>query len=135
MFQPQLKKSFQPTRWSRGALAAWLKGPVFLTLALGFLAFGLLAACGGSIKTERYKLEVTLGKTTPRELVRLMGPPIERSARSIDQPLERLHFNVPFNRNVHVLITDGQGQTIEKVIRGKNVLSFYFVEGLLSSVE
>ncbi|MDR2301502.1 MAG: hypothetical protein LBF38_05620 [Deltaproteobacteria bacterium] len=106
-----------------------------MTLIAAFLAGGLIAACGGQIKTERFKLEVTLGKTTPRELVRALGPPIDRGSSSIDQPLERLHFNVPFNRVIFVEIRDRDGQTSEKVIRGKNVMSFYFTDGLLTDLE
>jgi hypothetical protein len=106
-----------------------------LALMALILAAGLFSACAGHSKIEEFKLDVTLGKTTPGDLVRLMGPPIERSASSIDRPLERLHFNVPYNRIIHVQIADPKGPSSQKLIRGKNVISFYFADGLLSWVE
>jgi hypothetical protein len=121
----------------KGEMAA---GPVvwgrlgLLALAAMVLA-ALAAACAGHGGRDLHKLEVTLGKTTPTELVRILGPPLERGTGGSDRPYERLHFNVPYDRNVFVEVVDPDGKDSNKIIRGKNVISFYFVGGLLSAVE
>lgn len=78
---------------------------------------------------------VTMGKTTPSELVKAFGPPIERTANQLDRPIERLHFNVPYYRTIHLRVVDQNGQKTDREVRGKNVISFYFVDGRLSSVD
>jgi hypothetical protein len=110
----------------------YLKIPwLFLTL----LAMLLASACSGHGKPEEYSLMVTMGKTTPSELVKAFGPPIERTANQLDRPIERLHFNVPYYRTIHLRVVDQNGQKTDREVRGKNVISFYFVDGRLSSVD
>ncbi|MDR3135486.1 MAG: hypothetical protein LBU69_05255 [Deltaproteobacteria bacterium] len=102
-----------------------------LSLSLAVFPHG----CGSRGRQEEYRLEVTLGKTRAPDLVRLMGPPMERSFGHLGQPTERLHFNVPFDRVIFVDIAGPDNSHSQKTVRGKSVLSFYFVDGLLSSVD
>jgi hypothetical protein len=108
-----------------------------ILICLSFLsvALTLFTACAVRSQQEKYRLEVTLAKTTPGDLVRLMGPPIERNFVDLGSPYERLHFNVPFDRIIYVRIIDSNGDESEKIIRGKNVISFRFLGGLLESVD
>jgi hypothetical protein len=114
-----------------------LKSFSFKAAALLMLpALVLAPACSGrGGRPEEFSLEVTLGKTTPTELVKVLGPPLERSTDSLGRPLERLHFNVPYHRIIHVTVIDQGGREAVKVVRGKNVLAFSFSDGLLASVD
>ncbi|MDR1296818.1 MAG: hypothetical protein LBO05_05480 [Deltaproteobacteria bacterium] len=95
----------------------------------------LLPACGaGTGRQEELRIGVELGKTTAVQLVRFLGPPVERASASIDRPLERLHFNVPYYRYLRVEIKDENGKTSEKIIRGKNQVVFQFQDGALVGV-
>ncbi|MDR1109272.1 MAG: hypothetical protein LBP92_00900 [Deltaproteobacteria bacterium] len=95
----------------------------------------ILVACSGHGQLERVNLEVTLGKTSAAELVRSLGPPAERMASFTDRPVERLHFNIPFNRIMYLEIVDQNGQDIGRSIRGKNMVTFHFKDGVLDRVE
>jgi hypothetical protein len=106
-----------------------------MVLAVSIGLVGLASGCGGKGQPEEFKLAVTLAKTTPRELIMALGPPLERATNYLDRPIERLHFNVPYYRVVYVEILDQDHKVSEKIIRGKSVLTFLFVDGVLSSVD
>jgi hypothetical protein len=104
-------------------------------LAVLVCILALAVGCGGQGALEEYQLDVTLGKTTPVDLVKWLGPPTERTTNHRDRPIERLYFNVPYYRVIHVNILNQGSKKSEKIIRGKSIISFYFDDGLLSAVE
>ncbi|MDR0354318.1 MAG: hypothetical protein LBJ64_01070 [Deltaproteobacteria bacterium] len=104
--------------------------PVMLLLLLFLFGCG-----GGSGQLEETVVKVVLRQTTSSDLIRVLGPPVQRASWSIDRPLERLHFNIPYYRVLRIEITDPSGEQPEAVIRRRSQALFLFTDGYLTGVE